>query len=134
LQQLPSHRTSSQRDNNLVDTAIFVGFALLSSCIIVDYFRARHEVQEEGLAYRKFFGARKYLRWSDLRAVRYDPGMKWFRLETQSSEVARLSVMLMGLPEFARVLLLHAPRSAIESDTRQVLKATAEGNPPSVWA
>jgi hypothetical protein len=39
----------------------------------------------------------------------------------------------MGLPELARLLLAHAPTDAIESNTKQVLQATAEGQPPSVW-
>jgi hypothetical protein len=115
-------------------TSIFVGFALLSALMLLDYVRAKHEVSDEGLAYRSLFiGTRKYLRWSELRAVRYAPVMKWFRLETRSGGVARISVMLMGLPEFARLLLEHAPRGAIESGTRPVLQATAEGQPPSVW-
>ena len=116
-------------------TAIFAGFALLSIPVVVDYFRVRHRLSDDGLAYRTLLtGTRKYLRWSDVRAVRYAPGMKWFRLETHSGDVARLSVMLMGLPEFARLVLEHAPENAIESRTRPVLQATADGHPPSVWA
>jgi hypothetical protein len=115
-------------------TAVFFGFALLSAPMVIDYFMAKHEVSDEGLSYRQLLvGARKYLRWSDLRVVRYAPVMKWFRLETRSGEVARISVMLMGLPEFARVLLEHAPGGAVESGTLPILQATAQGNPPSVW-
>lgn len=64
----------------------------------------------------------------------YAPAMKWFRLETRSGDVARLSVMLMGLPAFAQVLLAHAPAEAIAPETRAILEATAAGDPPSVWA
>jgi hypothetical protein len=49
--------------------------------------------------------------------VRYTPLMKWFRLETQSGNVARVSVMLMGLPEFAGLLLQNAPQGAIAAGT-----------------
>ena len=115
-------------------TAIFVGFALMAVPMIVDYFVAQHKVSEEGMSYRKLIGASKSLRWSELQTVRYVPGLKWFRLETQSGEVARISVMLMGLPEFARLLIAHAPRQAIEANTLTVLEATADGHPPSVWA
>jgi hypothetical protein len=115
-------------------TIVFVGFALLSAAMVVDYFIAKHEVSAEGLFYRKLIvGTRKHLRWSDLRAVRYSPPMKWFRLETRSGDVARISVMLTGLPDFARLLLAHAPGGAVDADTLHVLEATAEGNPPSVW-
>ena len=114
-------------------TSIFVGFALLSALMIIDYLMVKHQVAEDGLAYRKLVGTRKYLRWSDLRDVRYAPVLKWFRLETRSGHVARISVMLMGLPEFARLLLAEAPEDAIDSDTLRILQATAEGKPSSVW-
>jgi hypothetical protein len=115
-------------------TSIFVGFAILSAPIVVDYFMANHQVSEDGLAYRKLVGTRKYLRWSDLRDVRYASLMKWFRLETRSGDVARIAIMLMGLSEFARLLLENAPDDVIESGTLHILQATAQGHPPSLWS
>jgi hypothetical protein len=123
----------SNRTTTWWTTAVFIGFAALSSPLILDYFMAKHEVSEAGLAYRKLTGTRGYLRWSELRSVRYAPAMKWFRLETRSGAVARVSVMLMGLPEFAHQLLEHAPAESVDPDTLQILQATAKGNPPSVW-
>jgi hypothetical protein len=114
-------------------TSAFVGFALLSVAMVFGFFLEKHEVSEEGIACRNFAGARKYLRWSDLRAVRYASAMKWFRLETNSGSVARISVVLTGLPEFARLLLQSAPQGAIDAGTLDVLRATAAGKPPSVW-
>jgi hypothetical protein len=90
-------------------TAAFVAGAVLSIPLVVGYFRTDHHVSEDGLAYTKALGTRKYLRWSDVSSVRYAAAMKWFRLETRSGEVARISVMLMGLPQFAGLLLAHAP-------------------------
>jgi hypothetical protein len=55
-------------------------------------------------------------------------------LESQSGVVVRLSVMLMGLPVFATLLLARARSDAIDPETRLILQATAEGNPPSVWS
>lgn len=110
-----------------------LGFMLMSVPMVVDYFVARHEVTDEGLHYRKFVGTRKFMRWSEVRNVRYASGMKWFRLESTSDEVARLSVMLMGLPEFARMLLAHVPDGAIEPAALPLLRETAAGRPPSVW-
>jgi len=114
-------------------TSVFVGFALLSTPMVSGFFLEGYEISEEGIAGRSFTGVRKYLRWSDLRTVRYASLMKWFRLETQSGTVARISVMLMGLPEFARLLLQGAPHGAIDAGTLVVLRATAAGNPPSPW-
>ncbi len=117
----------------MVDDVVFGGFALLSALVVSGFFLERHDVSEEGIASRNFVGAAKYIRWSDLRSVRYVSPMKWFRLETQSGTVERVSVMLRGLPEFARLLLHNAPAGAIEAQTLDVLRTTAAGNPPSVW-
>ena len=114
-------------------TATFVGFALLSLPLVYLYFLEDHEISDEGLIYKTLIGRRKSLRWSELCAVRYAPVMKWFRLETRTGNVARISVMLMGLPEFARLLLQRAPASAIEASTVNVLRDTAAGNLPAVW-
>ena len=114
-------------------TTVFVGFALLALPIVGDYFAARHEVSEEGFRYGRLFGSGGQIRWADLKSVRFSAAMKWFRLESQSGTVVRISVMLMGLPVFAQLLLVHTPPEAIESNTLPVLRMTAEGNPPSVW-
>ena len=114
-------------------TAVFIGFALMSLPMVSGFFLEEYEVSEDALSGRNFAGARKHLRWSDLRAGRYIPLMKWFRLETQSGNVARVPVMLMGLPEFARLLLQNAPQAAIDAGSLDVLRATAAGNPPSIW-
>ena len=114
-------------------TTVFVGFALLALPILGDYFAARHEVSEEGLRYGQLIGSGGYVRWTELKSVRFSEAMKWFRLESQTGKVLRLSVLLMGLPRFAELLLAHAPRQSIEKNTLPVLQTTAEGNPPSVW-
>ena len=98
-----------------------------------DYFAARHNVSDEGLRYTRLVGSGGYIRWEDVKKVQFSDAMKWFRLESQSGEVVRISIMLMGLSEFARALLAHTPRESIEKSALPVLQATAEGNPPSVW-
>jgi hypothetical protein len=42
--------------------------------------------------------------------------------------------MTLGLPEFARILLAHSPREAVERHTLQMLHSTADGHPLSAWA
>lgn len=114
-------------------TTLFVGFAAMAIPVVLDYFLARHELSKEGLRYRGLSGRSGYLKWSDVQRVRYAPAMKWFRLETATGSVARISAMLVGLPEFARLVLAHAPRDAIDEETLPILEATARGNPPPVW-
>ena len=114
-------------------TAIFLGFALLALPVVGDYFAARHEVSREGLLYGRLIGDGGFLNWDELSSVRFNSSMKWFRLETQSGTVVRISVMLMGLPVFAQMIMTYARSAAIDPTTQMVLHATAEGNPPSVW-
>ena len=113
-------------------TSIFVGFALFCAPAIASYFLARHDMSEDGLGYRPLMAPRRFLRWSHLRLVRYAPVMKHFRLEAHTGEVARISAMLIGLPEFARLLLAHTPAHVIEADTLLILNETADGNPPAL--
>jgi hypothetical protein len=114
-------------------TAGFAGVALAGLAIVIDYVIARHQVSDSGLWYGRWFGSRRSLQWSELRTVRYAPLTKWFRLETTNGEVARISAYLTGLPEFARLVLKHAPSDSIEEETLSILQATAHGNPPPVW-
>ena len=59
--------------------------------------------------------------------------MKWFTLDRASGGRVRVSAMLTGLPEFARLVLVHAPPAAIDEATRGVLEETAAGRPPAIW-
>jgi hypothetical protein len=79
-----------------------------------DYFAARHNVSDEGLRYSRLVGSGGYIRWTEVKKVQFSDAMKWFRLESQSGEAVRISIMLMGLPEFAWALLAHTPRESIE--------------------
>ena len=114
-------------------TTIFIVFTAVSLTMVADYFLARHEVSEIGMNYGRLIGTRKNLKWSDIRRVNYAPSTKWFRIETQSGDVARISAMLIGLPEFATLLLAHTPHGVIDSKTLPILQETAAGNPPPVW-
>jgi len=115
-------------------TAIFAVLAGMSAPPVLDYFMARHRVSGEGLQYRKLLGQSGFVEWASLRNIRYNFMMKWFRLETTSGQVVRISVMLMGLPEFARALLDGASDESMDEVTRKLLLATAKGNPPSSWS
>jgi hypothetical protein len=115
----------------IVTTSVFVGFALMGLPLIADYWFARHVLTSEGIHFGRMSGARRYLVWTDVSRVTYSASMKWFRIETRSGTVARFSVMLMGLPEFARAILENVDASAIDRESHEVLRSTAAGNPPS---
>jgi hypothetical protein len=111
----------------------FAGFACMGLVLVFGYFAAKHELSDLGISYESLSGRRRSLRWSELHSVRYAPFMGWFRLESKNGEIARISAMLIGLPEFARRVLEYAPAGSIDDATLPVLEKTAEGNLPPIW-
>jgi hypothetical protein len=114
-------------------TTGFIAFALMAFVLVMECLVRRHQLTESGLRYGRWFGSSRDLRWSELRNVRYAPFKQCFRLEATSGEVAWIAACLMGLPEFARLVLSHAPSESIEDETKEILQATADGNPPPLW-
>ena len=112
----------------------FLIFVLLGLPLVLDYVNARHSLRADGLQYGRMLGGGGVLHWSEVMRVRYSQAMKWFRLETRDGQVARISAMLVGLPEFARAALDHVPADAIDAPTRAILEATARGELPPVWS
>jgi hypothetical protein len=111
----------------------FLGFAGLGVPLILDYRNGRHTLTADGLRYGRMWGGGGTLRWREVRRLRYSAAWKWFRLEGPDGQVVRISAMLQGLPEFARAVLAQVPAAAIDPETRPVLEATAQGNPPTLW-
>jgi hypothetical protein len=111
---------------------IFAVFALVSVHFMVDCWVSRYRVSEEGLLYSSTFVRNRLFKWGDL-SVRYAPAMKWFILKDTNGNVARVSIMMTGLPEFARLLLNHVQPVAIDSSAHAILRQTAKGEPPSIW-
>jgi hypothetical protein len=113
---------------------VFGGFALLSLPMLLDYWFARHVVDDDGLSYWTWLGGgRRHMRWDRVREVRYAPTMKWFRVRDADGRTARISAMMCGLPAFAALLLTHAPQAVADPFTRDMLHATVAGSPPPVW-
>ena len=121
------------KDGSPAISLLFVGFACLGAPLIVEYYRVVHRLEEGGLRYTPLISSPSFMPWTDVKSVRYAPSMKWFRIEGRDGRIVRVSVMLMGLPEFARVLLSEVPELRIDPAARVLLEQTAEGHPPSVW-
>jgi len=82
--------------------------------------------------YGEMFGARRTFAWSEVMAVRYSRNMGWFKLELDTGYVARISTMLMGLPEFARLVLAHVPREKCSDEAYALLGDAREGKLPNL--
>jgi hypothetical protein len=110
-------------------TAGFLSFALLGLYLVAVYFLERHEVSEHGLTFGRVFRKHGYLSWVEVCSVRYSRKMNYFRLETHMGSVARISILFMGLPEFAKLVLVNVPLEMIEPGTLPVLEAIANRSP-----
>lgn len=126
--------TIARNDSTSIGTTlIFLFFAALSLAMVAEYYLARHRLSPEGLDYGRLLGKRGFVSWGEIRSIDYSQSMKWFRLRTDTGVTVRISAMLIGLPEFAQQVLAHVPNARIHAVTRDVLKATAAGYPPSIW-
>ena len=118
-------------DSTWWTTVCFAAFAFLGAFLSIASLIEKHMVSEVGLKFRNCFGIRRTIAWSDLRSIRYFGYPKsYFRLETNSGTVIRISAMLRGLPQFAGFLLERAPEDSIDHVTLGILDATAAGIPP----
>lgn len=101
--------------------------------VFVEYFRGRHQITEGGLEYGRVFGSRGRMNWITVQSVRYVQWSKWFRVESHTGEVARVSSFVRDITEFARVVLANVPASAFDEQTAQILQETASGTPPPLY-
>ncbi|MFZ1099348.1 MAG: DUF4034 domain-containing protein, partial [Steroidobacteraceae bacterium] len=108
-------------------SAACAGIGILGLLMIVEYFRASHELTVDGLDFGRLLGPRGSLRWRDVTRLTYSRGLRWFRIETASGEVVRICATLTGLPEFARAVLAQVPSYAIDDSAREVLQACVRG-------
>jgi hypothetical protein len=121
------------RDGSPTISLMFIGFAFLGAPLIVEYYRVMHHLEEGGIRYLPLISTPGFLPWSDIKSVRYAPSLKWFRIEGRDGRIIRVSVMLMGLPEFARAVLREVPEIRIDPVAKDLLQQTAAGYPPSLW-
>jgi len=103
---------------------VFSGLAL--ECLI-----ARHDIDERGFASHTLLKRRGHTPWAEVTRVRYWAPSKVFVLDLRDRTTVRLSVLLSGLPTFARAVMLGAPQADIDRPTRLVLDRTARGTLPT---
>jgi tetratricopeptide (TPR) repeat protein len=109
----------------------FTTFGALGLLLMVGSVRVWHVLTADGLEFGRLMGRRGSLKWRDVTRLTYSKGMRWFRIETASGEVARISAMLTQLPEFARAVLELVPSYAIDDGAREALQAYIKGGSPA---
>lgn len=127
-----SNTVGKNSTSTLGTTFIFCLFCVASVPLITSFYLSRHRVSQSGMDYGEMFGARRTFAWSEVKAVRYSRGMGWFKLELDSGYVAHISTMLMGLSEFARLVLAYVPREKYSDEAYVLLKDAQEGKLPNL--
>jgi hypothetical protein len=100
--------------------------AALALVLVIQFLTVRHELLADGAVIRRFGGRKVQVKWADLRSIRYQPIMRWLRLETSSGVVVRASTQMIGLQPFARAMIVHAERAIADEHTRAALEGMAE--------
>ena len=119
-------------EQNPAVTLTFAGFSLLGAIVVYDYFVEHHSFDEAALSFNTLT-RRGVVAWDDIASIGYSDAAKWFRLVAADGRVIRISVMLTGVQEFARMVLQRVPTARIEPQARTLLENSARGELPSVW-
>lgn len=123
------------RETLAPDSAIgvaLIGLMALAILQIADHFMERYDLSAAGISFRGLLRRPGHVQWAEVERIQYSRMLLWFVLHVRGGRRLRVSVMLAGIPEFARHLLRHAPAAAIGPDVRPILESSARGAPPSL--
>lgn len=119
-------------DGGAVLASMFLSFAAMGALVIADYFMDRFEVKNDGLSYQTTLGGAGFALWADIVSVKYQPNRRWFRMDFRGGAKTRVSALLTGLPAFATAVLAHASGAKMDAETRAIVEATANNQPPNI--
>lgn len=111
------------REDGFVVPSILVTIAL---ALVISWLTVRHELLVDGALFRRIGGCKVPMKWADLRSIRYVTYMKWFRLESTSGTVVRVSDSMTCMQSFARAVLAQADGAIADINTREVLEGMSQ--------
>ena len=113
---------------------VFAGFGLgmPGVLLVLCFFMSKHEIHTEGLTYRRIFGQRGKVLWSDVVRIWYSTMRMSFVLDIRDGSRVYISALTLGLPKFADTALSNVSPSAFDETTRAILEATAAGDLPNL--
>lgn len=109
---------------------LFLAFSGLGGWLLWEYVRMRITLKPGGFDYRTAL-QEGTAEWRDVRSIAWSPSMSWFVVKLAGERTVRVSVLLLGLDRFAKALLENSGAAEMSHETRLVLTATSNGNPPS---
>lgn len=112
---------------------VFVGFALLGAPLIGEALRVRHELMDDGIAYRGLLARYDSVSWDEIESAHWNHSMKWLALRTRDGRILRFSAMLNGLDSLALALHERVPALEVDEVTAEVLADARHGHLPNIW-
>lgn len=101
------------------------GIAVLGALLCAVWVFDRVTIEPDRLVYRTVLG-RGEVPWSEIARVGYSQRSAWFMVRTIGGRTARISEMMTGVPEFARMVLRQVPVERIDSGAHAILEAAAQ--------
>jgi hypothetical protein len=114
---------------------VFIGFPVAGTLCATMYFRVRYALVPGGMRCQPMWRRKSSLSWAEVTRLRflYPSHQRYFCIDTAGDKPVKLSLMLTGLPEFARTVLAQVPAAAIDDETRYALEQLKAGFlPPEV--
>ena len=108
-------------------------FSILFLYLVLEAQVLKFTLFSNGIRYETLFKGRGFLRWSEIKTVRYSEASKWVKFVGEGGQVVRISMYLTNLPYFAALTLSRVPSARIEQDAQGVLTQCAAGDLPSLW-
>lgn len=108
------------------------GFGMPGLLLILSFFISKYELNTQGLTYRRIFGQRGTVLWSDVVRVWYSTMRMSFVLDIRDGSRVHISALMLGLPKFADMALSNVSPFAIDETIRATLEATAAGDLPGL--
>jgi hypothetical protein len=123
LPGIDSHGRPAER--SLLILLGFLGFAMLGVFLYVVWAFDRVTIAPDRLVYRTVLG-RGQVPWGDIAHVGYSRPNAWFLVRTMGGRTARISDMMTGVPEFARMMIRQVPVERVDPDAYAILELAAQ--------
>lgn len=99
---------------------VMLNLYLLAASVLVQC-----RVSAAGVEYRLVSGRRGRSGWPAVRRVVYSDRMSAFRIDLGDGARIHVSIVMRGVPGFARLVLAHVPHARIDADAHEVLASWA---------
>ena len=111
----------------VITTSVFVIFSTLSGYQAFLYFAQRHQICDSHILFTSMFNTQTKIYWKVVAAVSYNPGIKWFVVETTSGKKYHISEIMRGIRQFSVAVIANVEPDKIARTASERLQKLQEG-------